>query len=369
MLPIFGLKNLENTCFLNSSLQCILSCSNLLHNLESYRHHLPYNSLMKNLLDLGIQKTKSPRPILDHLIHKNSVYGDYLQQDSHEAFSTLLDILEDEIKFLKRPFRLDFQGYVIYNIHCLKCSKSEYLFQECSTLMIDLESNPEKSYKATQIAEFKINQPRNGPHNTFIKCKNRNILNHPNVKMSGFDIKRDKLFENLYGIKHLLNLRSSKTNPKTDLEQLIQNHFDFQFYSQAKHGYKCDDCKHQSTESFKKYYLFKSPKVLVICLKKFSISKRFSRKRWVKSSISVSYPEKLDLSPFMMTTESKGFKTQGNYTLLGVVSHSGGLRGGHYTSFFRKNKRWYHASDNYVKNSSLRSALSGDPYLLFYERD
>ena len=147
---------------------------------------------MKNLLDLGIQKTTSPRPILKHLINKNSIYGHYLQQDSHEAFSALLDILEDEIKEIKRPFRLDFQGFFIYNIHCLRCSKSELIFQECTTLMLDPNNKSNKSVKATQIAKFKINQSRSGPNKLFIRCRNQKILSHPNVKLSGFDTKRDK---------------------------------------------------------------------------------------------------------------------------------------------------------------------------------
>lgn len=367
-LPVFGLANLENTCFLNSSLQCLLSCASLLHNLDSHRHHLPFNSLMKNLLDLGTQKTTSPRPVLKHLIRKNSVYGHFLQQDSHEAFSMLLDILEEEIKRIKRPFRLDFQGFFVYNIHCLRCGKSEYLFQESTTLMLDPNHKTNRSVKATQIAKFKMKGARGGPGESFVACETSQILEHPNVSLSGFDMHRDQLFENLDGYRHLVNLNQFNKFHKTDLEELIESHFDFQFFSYKKHNYKCDDCQHRSTESFKKYFLFKAPEVLVICLKRFAATSGSSRRRFIKSSVVVSYPEELDLSRFMMTTKAKKFRTRGKYRLLGVVSHSGGLSGGHYTSFFRKNESWYYASDSYVRKSSLSSALAGDPYLLFYER-
>jgi ubiquitin C-terminal hydrolase len=194
-------------------------------------------------------------------------------------------------------------------------------------------------------------------------------MEHPNVRLAGFDKHKDKFYENLDMYKDVVSGEFYGSKKRTKLEEMINDYFDFQFYSYKKHGYKCDKCGHNSTESFKKYYLFGAPKVLVICVKKFALSSGMYRRRYMKSSVSVSFPEKLDLTPFMMTTDSKKYQMKGNYKLIGVVNHSGGLGGGHYTSCFKKNDEWFYASDSYVKRRSLRSVLDADPYLLFYQRE
>jgi ubiquitin carboxyl-terminal hydrolase 16/45 len=69
------------------------------------------------------------------------------------------------------------------------------------------------------------------------------------------------------------------------------------------------------------------------------------------------------------------------YRLLGVVEHSGTMRGGHYIAYVRGDARgkgradkeqggsvWYYASDAHVQEVSLEEVLRCDAYLLFYEK-
>ena len=70
------------------------------------------------------------------------------QQDSQEAFANLLDIIENEIKIMKKRngfyFQLDFQGYLVYQLHCFNCQLTELLFQDNITFMLDIERNQAK---------------------------------------------------------------------------------------------------------------------------------------------------------------------------------------------------------------------------------
>lgn len=69
--------------------------------------------------------------------------------------------------------------------------------------------------------------------------------------------------------------------------------------------------------------------------------------------------------------------------MVGVVEHSGTMRGGHYVAYVRGGQRnrekvdnkenesstWYHASDAYVRQVSLDEVLRCEAYILFYERN
>lgn len=69
-----------------------------------------------------------------------------------------------------------------------------------------------------------------------------------------------------------------------------------------------------------------------------------------------------------------------NYRLVGVVEHSGTMRGGHYIAYVRGGNRkrssgeaekdasvWYYASDAMVKEVTLDRVLGSEAYILFYE--
>ncbi|KAH9622822.1 hypothetical protein KSS87_004400 [Heliosperma pusillum] len=72
------------------------------------------------------------------------------------------------------------------------------------------------------------------------------------------------------------------------------------------------------------------------------------------------------------------------YRLIGVVEHSGSMRGGHYVAYVRgtdtrrgrsdeenhtkRHNVWYHASDAYVRETTLNEVLHSEAYILFYEK-
>ena len=113
--------------------------------------------------------------------------------------------------------------------------------------------------------------------------------------------------------------------------------------------------------NIKKRILFWSfPNILTIDLKRFN-------NNFQKNQIQVSFPlDDLDLSEYVIGYKKENFK----YELYGVSNHSGGVLGGHYTSYVKNaNGKWYHFNDTTVTEVGINeSIISPKAYVLFYRK-
>lgn len=102
------------------------------------------------------------------------------------------------------------------------------------------------------------------------------------------------------------------------------------------------------------------PSILVIDIKRFN-----SRNQ--KNQVLVTFPlTDLDLSKYVIGYKKHSYK----YDLYGVCNHSGGVLGGHYTSYVKNaNGKWYHFNDTSVSEVGLsESIISPKAYVLFYKK-
>jgi ubiquitin C-terminal hydrolase len=85
--------------------------------------------------------------------------------------------------------------------------------------------------------------------------------------------------------------------------------------------------------------------------------------RYSKIDTSVDYPDVLDSADFAA-------EPTGKYKLIGVVFHSGGLGGGHYTAAAvdLPSGRWFNFNDSFASQIDRTGAHKGSAYLLVYER-
>ncbi|KAI5074970.1 hypothetical protein GOP47_0010931 [Adiantum capillus-veneris] len=127
-------------------------------------------------------------------------------------------------------------------------------------------------------------------------------------------------------------------------------------------------------DATKKLSISKAPPILTVHLKRFA---QDMRGRLSKLSGHVSFPEILDLRPFLdprCLDLNSCF-----YQLVGVVEHGGTMRGGHYIAYVRsasseeaidgaEQEAWYYVSDTSVHKASLQAVLNSEAYLLFYEK-
>jgi ubiquitin C-terminal hydrolase len=102
------------------------------------------------------------------------------------------------------------------------------------------------------------------------------------------------------------------------------------------------------------------PKLLVICLKRFSTD----GKR--KLQHLVNYPlTNLNLSKYVKGYNSKQYV----YDLYGVCNHFGGVQGGHYTAYVKHaNEKWFHFNDTNVNQVPTDQIVSTAAYCLFYRK-
>ncbi|TMW92252.1 hypothetical protein EJD97_013300 [Solanum chilense] len=127
-------------------------------------------------------------------------------------------------------------------------------------------------------------------------------------------------------------------------------------------------------DATKRILIDKVPPILSIHLKRF---RQDARGRLSKLSWHVNFREAVDLKPYVDTRYLQ--KDTYKYQLIGVVVHSGTMRGGHYVAYVRGGPKitgkeenaedfvWYYASDTHVREVSLKDVLRSEAYILFYE--
>ncbi|KAH9798614.1 ubiquitin carboxyl-terminal hydrolase 19 [Citrus sinensis] len=125
--------------------------------------------------------------------------------------------------------------------------------------------------------------------------------------------------------------------------------------------YKCDGCN-DYVKAWKRLTVRRAPNILTIALK------RFQSGRFGKLNKRVTFPETLDLSPYM----SDGGDRTDVYKLYAVVVHVDMLNAsffGHYICYVKDFRgHWYRVDDCKVTSVDLEEVLSQGAYMLLYNR-
>ncbi|KAF3696943.1 Ubiquitin carboxyl-terminal hydrolase 21 [Channa argus] len=332
-----GLKNIGNTCFLNAIVQC-LSHTHALRDyciLRSYRHERyskeeaklteAFSQVLAGLWDVNeVDTVVNPRQFYNIFKQAVPCFSGYSQQDAQEFLRFLLDKLHTEVnrkpnirRTVKEPeqkyarFRLSEEAAVMWKTH------------------LDRDDS--------RIADLFSGQLRSSLH-----CS---VCSHYSNTFDVFcDLslpipKRSSAGE--VTLRECLDLFSQEEKLDKDNSPM------------------CERCN-KHTECTKRLSIQRFPKIIVIHLNRFTIS------RWSisKSTVYVSFPlNNLDLGPYGPVDSGPVL-----YDLYAICNHAGTVNMGHYTACCLDENGWWSYNDPSVTPVSENQLHTNQAYVLFYQR-
>ncbi len=339
-----GLNNRGNTCFLNTTIQCLSNVIPLTDYMmknefmgplrqESKKVELQtkYNrefEITKNYIQLIKVMWSCKEPIDPRSFHIafqrfNNRFAGYNEQDSEEALTVILDSIHEVLSY---PIEVSITG------------------QEES----GLDSLMVESYKAWKDSNEKkysiITEIFTGQ---FVNQIISREVNNRNAILS-------RTYEKFDRINLPINGNS--------LYECLYNYFNVEVLGDKYHDEKRD----LKVEAGRQIKLMILPKYLIIILKRF----QRMRNGFMKKTTQVSFPiNDLDLSNHVV-----GYDRQSSmYKLRSIGCHMGQIERGHYYSICRhRSDKWIMYNDKHSEEYNIRSEipiLQQRAYMLIYERN
>lgn len=163
-----------------------------------------------------------------------------------------------------------------------------------------------------------------------------------------------------YRHENMMDLTVEIHGDAESLEECLDQ-FTAEEWLDGENMYKCDGCN-DYVKACKRLAVHHAPNILTIALK------RFQSGRFGKLNKRVSFPETLDLGPYM----SEPGNGTDIYRLYAVVVHIDMLNAsyfGHYICYTKDfNGNWYRIDDCKVTNADLDEVLAQGAYMLLYKR-
>jgi ubiquitin C-terminal hydrolase len=127
--------------------------------------------------------------------------------------------------------------------------------------------------------------------------------------------------------------------------------------------YRCEAC-HRLVEAHKQFSIYKTPEILTVQLKRFSVNPFTGQTG--KVSRPVAFSEYLNLKQWTSGISQDSIM----YRLYAVIVHEGNsCNSGHYHAFVRNsNDIWYSMNDSSVHQVGLETVLRQRAYILFYQK-
>lgn len=287
-----GIKNYGNTCYINSILQCLSSCKDIVVGLEDIEEGMGRHlySILNDLCDenenenenggLGLVNDKKMRAFMMSFHEKVRDFFNVMEQnDVHETLMLLFDRIGNECK-------TDMDMVKVRRIW----DKQLKLSRNCDKAWNRSFSN-DHSFLTGIIF---------GQNVTQIKCGNGDC---------------GKIHHN-YEVFNILDVPIVCS----DLGGCIRDIFKKVYVK----DWTCDKCN-EKKRSEKVTMLWRVPKVMFVCVKRFGDDLK-------KNSEEIDIPLEIDMQEYMIGKKEEDCS---RYKLLSVINHYGSMVNGHYNVMMR----------------------------------
>ncbi|MES1902730.1 MAG: Ubiquitin carboxyl-terminal hydrolase 42, partial [Paramarteilia canceri] len=330
-----GLANLGNSCYINAAIQCLIHILHefFLDNKKNKHSSHPSNfctlctivSLASR--SLSIQKPSKPlhlHKLVNNVSNINKQFKRGKQGDSHEFLRSAIDQIQQSLTGAK--------------------------------LNIEKE---QKTVLFQYIGGFLQNRVRCSV------CDNSDVVSDPFMDLS-------------LDLPPPFKQDSSKSN-KSTLQSCLQHYFSEETISKV-YGITgdsiCKNCKSPKAKLLKKFSIDSSPNFLTIHLKRFYINRNSNNKiTMTKNNSFISYPDILDLSPFVKNDFSDIARNDNQrYSLQCMIIHLGNsIKSGHYIAIIKQPSqspisKWFIFDDERVEPINPSQVWSYRPYILIYKK-
>jgi ubiquitin C-terminal hydrolase len=328
-----GLANLGNTCFLNSTLQCIshtYELNNFLNN-ESYKSKInkkPESLILvewDNLRKLMWSENCviSPGGFVGSIqkiarIKDKDIFTGYAQNDLPEFLLFLIDCFHETIN---RGVNMNITG-VAHN-------DKDKLAIKCYEMLNNMYKN---DYSEIVGLFYGISVTQIYRDNTILRQNPEPFF--------------------------LLNLPVPSEKQTCTLMDCFDLYTKHETLDGENKWFNDDTNTHEEVN--KNVVFFSLPDVLIMDLKRFNNSTR-------KTNTLIDFPlENMDLSKYVIGYNKYDYQ----YDLYGICNHSGSSMGGHYTAYVKNaNGKWYLFNDTNISEvTNIPSIVSSKAYCLFYRK-
>ena len=331
--PTRGLRNTRNTCYMNSTLQCLSHTLPLreFYVSDEYKQFLnkrgdlssAFKRVMLELLDSTSQHSVDPYDLRREVKARTDRFPDYRQHDAHEFMRFLLNELHEEINKASVEGRKS-------------PADNETLGEACARHL---------TWENSRISELFGGMLRSEVCCSV--CFDKSIMYIPFMDIALPIQKTTEKSDYHY---------SSSSDPSVQFDTCLEIFTAEETLDGEERPY-CNKCQ-ILTQSAKRLFISKLPKFLVIQLKRFS-----GAHTRTKLSTHVEFNENWKL-------EDTEFKIH-TYSLYGIVCHSGTLYSGHYIAYCRcgSEGEWQCFDDATTCSVSWEHVKAQEVYILFYKEE
>ncbi|CAF2367647.1 unnamed protein product [Rotaria sp. Silwood2] len=326
-----GLKNLGNSCYMNSIIQS-LSFNFILTNyflkgdfIKDINTKNKFGSgglvvkeWFKLIYLLWCQQYSyiAPQPFKYVVGTLQNAYLGTQQQDAHEFLVFLLDSLHEDLNQATRPRVEELKSENYKNDRQLAEASKQAFLSHNRSIIIDLFYG---LFKSTTIC---------------LSCS------YNSIRFDAFAI---------------ISVPIPPVR-QCSLDDCLDLFREFEHLT-GEERYECSNCKRLSAKK-RRLDIWELPKIFIVHFKRF----RLQQTHYIKNETLIRYPiSNVDFSRWSQTPSPS------KYSLVSVVNHFGSMNSGHYTSYCNDSKQWYYCDDHSIRSADVRElAHNVHAYLLFY---